>query len=217
MLVYILILLFSFYSLGNKLFRTWVEAKKDYYLNAKRNEKTEIAMEIVESWRDLTPPGRFLIKDDRTDLYNDAGDDMARKKTAATLRETRCNNSAKVEAYTDIEYVPPPGPRRGGASSGGGSGGGRRATNTSGSSGNNHNRSRTSSGRNLPRREDRGSSGSRSRSRMPPLPSVSVTTKARKRKSGSSSGGGDWEDDYCLEYAEAVSKKNTVKMKYGRG
>ena len=175
-------------------------------------------MEIVESWRDLTPPGRFLIKDDRTDLYNDAGDDMARKKTAATLRETRCNNSAKVEAYTDIEYVPPPGPRRGGASSGGGSGGGRRATNTSGSSGNNHKRGRTDAGRNLPRREDRGSSsGSRSRSHMPPLPSVSVTTKARKRKSGSSSGGGDWEDDYCLEYAEAVSKKNTVKMKYGRG
>ena len=43
-------------------------------------------MEVVRIWRDLSPPGRFLRKDDKTGLWDDIGDDDARLKCSQTLR-----------------------------------------------------------------------------------------------------------------------------------
>ena len=44
-------------------------------------------MEIVSIWRDQSPPGRFLRKDDETGLWDDIGDEDARIKCSQTLRE----------------------------------------------------------------------------------------------------------------------------------
>ena len=51
--------------------------------------KPIIAMEVVRIWRDLSPPGRFLRKDEETGLWDDIGDEDARIKCSQTLRERK--------------------------------------------------------------------------------------------------------------------------------
>jgi hypothetical protein len=46
-------------------------------------------MEVVRIWRDLSPPGRFLRKDEETGLWDDIGDEDARIKCSQTLRERK--------------------------------------------------------------------------------------------------------------------------------
>ena len=46
-------------------------------------------MEIVSIWRDQSPPGRFLRKDEETGLWDDIGDEDARIKCSQTLRERK--------------------------------------------------------------------------------------------------------------------------------
>lgn len=83
--------------IGNIRFRKLVEGYKRSYLAAPRNEKPRIAHEIVNIWRSLTPPGRFLCKvfEDKTsmressDRWIDVGDKQAKEKTAQCLRERR--------------------------------------------------------------------------------------------------------------------------------
>lgn len=72
---------------GNKHYRTLISTKKQLYLSSKRPEKQYIAMELVQTWRELHPPGRFLKLDDVTKLWYDVGDDVARVKVSASLRE----------------------------------------------------------------------------------------------------------------------------------
>jgi len=52
-----------------------------------RSRKSIIEMEVVSTWRDLSPPGRFLRKDEETGLWNDIGDDDAAIKCSHVLRE----------------------------------------------------------------------------------------------------------------------------------
>jgi hypothetical protein len=72
---------------GNKRYRKMVEDKKEKYLSSKRLDKPLVAMEIINDWRALDPPGRFLKQDERTKLWNDVGDRKAREKTSQALRE----------------------------------------------------------------------------------------------------------------------------------
>ena len=72
---------------GNKKYRKLVEYKKDVYLQSIRYEKTFVAMEVVNIWRAMDPPGRFLQQDMVTKLWNDVGDAKAREKTSQALRE----------------------------------------------------------------------------------------------------------------------------------
>ena len=72
---------------GNKTYRKMVELKKDRYLNSKRLDKPLVAMEIINEWRSLDPPGRFLKQDERTKMWSDVGDRKAREKTSQALRE----------------------------------------------------------------------------------------------------------------------------------
>ena len=46
-------------------------------------------MEIVHIWRNQSPPGRFLRKDEETGLWDDIGDEDARIKCSQTLRERK--------------------------------------------------------------------------------------------------------------------------------
>jgi hypothetical protein len=72
---------------GNKKYRKMVEDKKDKYLSSKRLDKPLVAMEIINEWRSMNPPGRFLKQDEVTKLWEDVGDRKAREKTSQALRE----------------------------------------------------------------------------------------------------------------------------------
>ena len=65
---------------GNKLYHQRVEEKKELYLRSKKSDKKGIAMDIVEEWRGMNPPGRFLKQDVYTRLWNDVGDKKAQEK-----------------------------------------------------------------------------------------------------------------------------------------
>merc|ERR1712232_171574 len=73
---------------GNKYFRDIVKQYQDDYLVAKNNyEKYLTSMEILKSIRNLNPPGRFVLQDSSSRLWNDVGDDRARRKISQALRE----------------------------------------------------------------------------------------------------------------------------------
>ena len=74
---------------GNIQWRLVVEEKKDEYMSSIRARKPIIAMEVVSTWRDQSPPGRFIRKNEETGLWDDIGDEDARIKCSQTLRERK--------------------------------------------------------------------------------------------------------------------------------
>lgn len=66
-----------------------IEVKKSEYKASSRHDKPLVSMSIVQAWRSLEPPGRFLKQDVTTKLWNDIGDEMARQKCSQALRELR--------------------------------------------------------------------------------------------------------------------------------
>ncbi|CAB9512536.1 Transcriptional regulator [Seminavis robusta] len=76
---------------GNIKFRQLVNQFKTRYSAASRANKPLVADEVVQIWRKLDPPGRFLIRthpsmgDDSP--WHDVGDKKARKKCSQALRE----------------------------------------------------------------------------------------------------------------------------------
>lgn len=77
--------------IGNIRFRQLVNEHKLRYLAATKVEKPKVAMEVVQMWRALNPPGRFLTKTDPSQgddsLWHDVGDKKAREKASQCLRE----------------------------------------------------------------------------------------------------------------------------------
>lgn len=70
---------------GNITFRALVEENRLCYGLAKKYEKSQIAISIVQRMR--KNHGRFLKKDEKTDRWYEVGDENARDKTSQTLRE----------------------------------------------------------------------------------------------------------------------------------
>ena len=63
---------------GNKHFRKVVKEHQDGYLAAKNNlEKYLTTMDIIKKIRSLNPPGRFILQEKKTKLWNDVGDEKA--------------------------------------------------------------------------------------------------------------------------------------------
>jgi hypothetical protein len=83
---------------GNIKWRLIVEEKKDEYMACTRAGKPIFAMEVVRTWRGLSPPGRFLRKEEKTGLWIDIGDDDARNKCSQLLRE---KNVSKLRLTDD--------------------------------------------------------------------------------------------------------------------
>lgn len=82
---------------GNVSYREMVKKHKDRYLRATKKQKPEIASEIVEKIRNLTPKGRFLKKIDHAHgEYIDIGDAKAKEKTCQALREGASQNRKKI-------------------------------------------------------------------------------------------------------------------------
>jgi len=83
---------------GNEQYRSFVERKKRVYLTARfKREKRLISQSIIDEVRNLNPPGRFLAKDQVTDIWADIGDDKAREKTSQALRENAIGVRKKME------------------------------------------------------------------------------------------------------------------------
>jgi len=73
---------------GNIKFRKLCHDHKFRYLAASKVDKPKVAREVVALWRTMTPPGRFLSKNSKTDsLWHDVGDQKAREKASQCLRE----------------------------------------------------------------------------------------------------------------------------------
>lgn len=72
---------------GNLSYRGLVNLNKSFYASCEKSHKGRIAQGIVAAIRAQKPPGRFLVKDSKTSLYNDIGDKKAIEKTSQALRE----------------------------------------------------------------------------------------------------------------------------------
>jgi len=70
---------------GNCYFRSLVNENREKYLRAKKNDKPFISLSIVQSVRERN--GRFLKKIEKTGLWVEIGDDLAREKTSQALRQ----------------------------------------------------------------------------------------------------------------------------------
>lgn len=70
---------------GNCYFRSLVNRNRERYLRAKKNDKPFISLSIVRSVRERN--GRFLKKIEKTGLWVEIGDDLAREKTSQALRQ----------------------------------------------------------------------------------------------------------------------------------
>jgi hypothetical protein len=77
---------------GNQNFRHWVaERKEDYNLAPNKQEKTQIAMEVMDKVRNQSPPGRFLRRDPTAmsgpGWWIEVDEARALAKTSQALRE----------------------------------------------------------------------------------------------------------------------------------
>lgn len=70
---------------GNCFFRSLINKNREKYLRAKKNSKPHISMAIVKAVRERN--GRFLRKDDDSNLWFEIGDAAAREKTSQALRQ----------------------------------------------------------------------------------------------------------------------------------
>jgi len=64
-----------------------VAANKELYVTLPKRQKMLLSQSIVNAVRSQNPPGRFLQKDAKTDLWYDVGDKRSQEKTSQALRE----------------------------------------------------------------------------------------------------------------------------------
>lgn len=83
---------------GNIRFRQLVNEHKIRYLACSKVDKPKVARDVVELWRSMTPPGRFLARKDETkrgpgsirsteNVWYEVSDKKAREKASQCLRE----------------------------------------------------------------------------------------------------------------------------------
>jgi len=88
---------------GNKQFRDYVHKQRDHYTTTPKGDKPLFAKLIVNTIRNLIPPGRFLTQDTNTKLWSDIGDRKAWDKTRQALREKAPGIAGAIEP----RIVPP--------------------------------------------------------------------------------------------------------------
>lgn len=90
--------------IGNVAWRQRVADNQEEYLSMTKREKSDLSRRIVDSIRNLNPPGRFLKKDTKTGLWKDIGDKDAHRKTSQALREgaPERRKQATLEAPTAL-------------------------------------------------------------------------------------------------------------------
>jgi len=88
---------------GNQRYRSYVQMQKKHYSATPKGDKPVFAKLIVNTIRNLVPPGRFLIQDKTSELWSDIGDHRAWNKTRQALRE-----KAYSPCDTNESTIPPP-------------------------------------------------------------------------------------------------------------
>jgi hypothetical protein len=73
--------------IGNSHWRMLVAANKKLYITLPKRQKMLLSRSIVNAVRSQNPPGRFLQKDNKSNLWFDVGDQRAQEKTSQALRE----------------------------------------------------------------------------------------------------------------------------------
>jgi len=97
----------SNYHSGNISFRHIVFSFKERFRLGSRVEKSKVIDEVVEAWRNLEPPGRFVAKKKASSgevFWHDVGDDLARKRAAKSLSEWTPNQANKDKELTSDTY-----------------------------------------------------------------------------------------------------------------
>lgn len=88
----------TYNHVGNIKFRKLVNENKLRYVAASKVDKPKVAKELVQLWRNLSPPGRFLARREDSakevsasvpeeDNWVEVGDKKAQEKTSQCLRE----------------------------------------------------------------------------------------------------------------------------------
>jgi hypothetical protein len=80
-----------------------VAANKQLYITLPKRQKMLLSRSIVNAVRSQNPPGRFLQKDNKTNLWFDVGDQRAQEKTSQALREGAPDIRKKVAAAKEGE------------------------------------------------------------------------------------------------------------------
>ena len=75
-----------------------VAANKQLYITLPKRQKMLLSRSIVNAVRSQNPPGRFLQKESKTNLWFDVGDQRAQEKTSQALREGAPDIRKKVAA-----------------------------------------------------------------------------------------------------------------------
>lgn len=95
---------------GNSHWRMLVTANKELYVTLPKRQKMLLSKSIVNAVRTQNPPGRFLQKDPKTDLWYDVGDQRAQEKTSQALREGAPEIREKLKS-PDAAAMPSPAER----------------------------------------------------------------------------------------------------------
>ena len=77
---------------GNVKYKQTIEDNKDAYKAQPRTEKGALAEEVVQEWRSLDPPGRFLKMNEQTKLW----DDTAKATVQQALYDKNRNESSNT-------------------------------------------------------------------------------------------------------------------------
>ena len=78
---------------GNIKFRLIIEERKEAYRSCNRSERPILGMQVVNYWRGMDPPGRFLKFNDVSGMWDDIGNKDAQRKCLKTLREREPSKS----------------------------------------------------------------------------------------------------------------------------
>jgi hypothetical protein len=91
---------------GNRQFREFIRSFKDEYVRAYRNEKGNVASDVIRTVLSLNPPGRFVEKARNGNGYQLVDYSRALEKTSQALREGSA--ALRVMVFKDM-YRPPTG------------------------------------------------------------------------------------------------------------
>ncbi|CAB9520268.1 expressed unknown protein [Seminavis robusta] len=77
--------------MGNQRILQLIQTRKEDYQNKPRMEKPLVAVEILKTWRNQNPPGRFLVQeaDSNPPLWRDVGDKKARAFISKELKRRK--------------------------------------------------------------------------------------------------------------------------------
>lgn len=79
---------------GNRFFRSLIDAHREKYLRARKNDKPGISRSIVNIIRRRN--GAFLKKDEKSGHWVEIGDDLAREKTSQALRQRAPDHRRRI-------------------------------------------------------------------------------------------------------------------------